>query len=195
MFCPFVFRPEAMRKRSKYVVLAIGVVLLSTYVPLQYMVVEMYEHNLRAIALLFDMIVRIVVPLILIVAINTAVIATLCKRRFQQNTVSTNRRSYVEVFTKITVLTGLSFTMSNTIDFIRAMHYIGFIRSSMPWRPLVNIGYCMIFFNCFSNPLICFAVCKSVREDLWSAVCMVARKCRNACRCRRLEPEPEPAYV
>jgi len=192
LFFPFVFRPEAMRKRSKYVVLAISVVLVSTYVPMQYMKWEMYQHRLMAI--LFDLTVRIGVPFLLIVTINTAVVATLCKRRFQQNTVSTNRRSYVEVFTKITVFTGLSFILSNTADFMREISFTGFIGPDTE-SYLVAISYPMLWVNCVSNPVICFIVCKSVREDLWSAVSMVARKCRNACRCRRPEPEPEPAHV
>jgi len=194
MFCPFVFRPEAMRKRSKYVVLAICVVLVSTYVPLQYMASKMYEHELRRITKLFDLIVRILVPFILIVTINTGVVATLCWRRFQQNTVSTNRRSYVEVFTKITVFSGLSFTLSYTAEIIKAICFVNCMGIDK-YRYLVGIAICMLWFNCFANPVFCFIVCKSVRDDLWSAVSMVARKCRNACRCRRLEPEPEPAYV
>jgi len=194
MFCPFVFRPEAMRKRSKYVVLAICVLLVSTYVPLIYF--RRYMHWI--IKMLFDMAIRIVVPFILIVTINTAVVATLCKRRFQdfqQNTVSANRRSYVEVFTKITVFTGLSFTLSNTADFISTIGYMGIIGYGMFRMILVYIYDYLLYFNCISNPVICFIVCKSVRDDLWSAVSMLARKCRNAWRCRRLEPEPEPAHL
>jgi len=187
MFYPFVFRPQAMRKRSKYVVLAICVLLIFTYVTLLYFRMNMHLH--WEIKMLIEMAMRIVVPFILIVTINTAVVATLCRKWFQQNTVSTNRRSYVDVFTKITVFTGLSFILSNTADLISAMGFIG-IEYRVFWLITEHIYDCMLFFNCVSNPVISFIVCKSVRDDMWSAVCMVARKCRNACRCRRLEPEP-----
>ena len=88
MLCPFVFRHQGMRRRSKYVVLAICVLLLSTYVPLKDFGSNVHWLNVE----LFDLSVRVVVPFILIVVINTAVVAILCKRRFQQDTVSTNRK-------------------------------------------------------------------------------------------------------
>jgi len=196
MFCPFVFRPQAMRRRSKYVVLAICVLLISTYVPLKYSYIYT-DHVDGQIMNLFDLTVRIVVPFILIVVINTAVVATLCKKRFQQNTVSTNRRSYVEVFTKITVFTGLSFTLSNTLGVIIYMHSFGIDLEITSFYTVMNVAEYLYFCNCFSNPVICFTVCKSVREDVWSFVSMVAMKCRNALHCRRLEQEnlPEPVPV
>jgi len=195
MCCPFVFRPQAMRRRSKYVVLAICVLLISTYVPLKYF--YMYSVDWRIMQLI-DLTVRMVVPFILIVVINTAVVAILCKKRFQQNTVSTNRRSYVEVFTKITVFTGLSFTLSNTVGvFMFLFDYFNFYLGIFPLLTVYEVADYMYYFNCISNPVICFTVCKSVREDLWSFVSMVAMKCRNAFQCRRLEQEnlPEPVPV
>jgi len=191
MFCPFVFRPQAMRKRSKYVVLAICVLLVSTYVQ----ITEIESSPQWKANELCDLTVRIVVPFILIVTIDTAVVATLCKKRFQQNTVSTNRRSYVEVFTKITILTGLSFMLSNTTGVISLMFYFGFVDFGGYPFTFNKISRYMYFFNCFANPVICFAVCKSVRDDLRFAVCMVAKKCRNTCHCRQLEPKPEPVHV
>jgi len=190
---PFVFKPQDMQKRSKYVVLGICVLLVSTFVSLIYFT---SDENWK-MSFQFDIAVRIVLPFTLIVTMNTAVVATLCRRKFQQNTRSTNQTRFVEIFTKITLLTGLAFVLSN------ALYVTLFIVLVCPLCTILNLdiisynvfSQCMYFFNCLSNPVISFIVCKSVREDLWSFVCMIARKCRNTCQCRRPDQVPDPVHM
>jgi len=188
---PFVFKPQDMQKRSKYVVLGICVLLVSTFVPLKcltnYKQWKMVEQ--------FDLGVRIVLPFTLIVTMNTAVVATLCRRKFQQSTASTNQTRFVEIFTKITLLTGLAFVLSNALYVTQFILYGCPLITSLSVEIIYLFSECMYFFNCLSNPVICLIVCKSVREDLWSFVCMIARKCRNTCQCRRPDQVPDPVHV
>ena len=188
---PFTFHPQDMRKRSKYVVLGIFVMLVSTFVPSVYF---RSEENSKVVSL-FDLGVRIVLPFTLIVTMNTAVVATLCQRKFQHNTLSTNRTSYVEVFTKITLLSGLAFMLSNAIGVMEFMIKVFGIQMLRSYILIHVLALIMYFFNCLSNPIICLIVCKSVREDLWSFVCMIAQQCRNTCQCRRPNQVPDPVHV
>jgi len=187
---PFVFKPQDMQKRSKYVVLGICVLLVSTFVPIRYF---RNNENWNMVSQ-FDIAVRIVLPFTLIVTMNTAVVATLCKRKCQQNTRSTNQTRFVEIFTKITLLTGLAFVLSNAFYVTEFIVHV-FNIYMYGYYYVVVLAVSMYFFNCLSNPVICLIVCKSVREDLWSFVCMIARKCMNTCQCRRPDQVPDPVHV
>ena len=190
---PFVFKPQDMQKRSKYVVSGICVLIVSTFVPLQY-----FDSYIKFETEQFDIALRIVLPFTLIVTMNIAVVATLCRRKFQQSTRSTNQTRFVEIFTKITLLTGLAFVLSNAIGvilFMFDMFGIQLNNNNTSSYLIHFLGESMYFFNGLSNPVISFIVCKSVREDLWSFVCMIARKCRNTCQCRRPNQVPDPVHV
>ena len=192
---PFVFKPQDMQKRSKYVVSGICVLIVSTFVPLQYF----GNINNSTVVSLLIIGIKIVLPFTLIVTMNTAVVATLCQRKFQQNTASTNQTRFVKIFTKITLLTGLAFILSNALLVTRFIDYVFDIQMyDYELRILIYVhvlSNSMFFFNCLSNPVISFIVCKSVREDLWSFVCMIARKCRNTCQCKRPDQVPDPVHV
>jgi len=188
---PFVFKSQDMQKRSKYVVLGICVLLVSTFVPLLYF---RYDKNYKMVVQ-FNLGVRIVLPFTLIVTMNTAVVATLCRRKFQQSTASTNQTRFVEIFTKLTLLTGFAFVLSNALDVIVCMvDLFGDEMYGYDWLTSA-LSSNMNFLNCLSNPVICLIVCKSVREDLWSFVCMIATKCRKTCQCRRPDQVPDPVQV
>jgi len=185
---PFVFKSQDMKRRSKYVVLAICVLFTAVYVFMNY-----YNVISDEIGLLISLGVVVPLPFILIVLFNTVVVATLCRNNMQQNTVSSNHSRYVDVFTKITILTGLSFVVSNSL-FVYCYIWV-WINDSVDLKLLryllLWIAPVMQFSNCALNPIIGFAVCKSVREDAKSSVCKIVRMCR----CKKQGQVPATAHV
>jgi len=163
-----------MKRRSKYVVLAICVLLTAICVPVNSFAPKFTKQIIAGV-------VGIVLPFILILTFNIVVVATLCRNKMQQNAVSFNHSSYLDVFTKITISTGLSFVVSNSL-----LVYVYVRRWTDPalfddiwWSVIfVAIAPIMKFVNSVSNPVICFVVCKSVREDMWACVCVVVKRCR-----------------
>ena len=173
---PFVFKSQDMNRRSKYVVLAICVLFTAVYVFMNY-----YNVIFDDIGLLISLGIVVPLPFILIVLFNTVVVATLCRNKMQHNTVSSNHSRYVDVFTKITILTGLSFVVSNSLlvyVYVRLWTDPALLDDIWLTVIFVAIAPIMKFVNSVSNPLICFAVCKSVREDMWACVCVVVKRCR-----------------
>ena len=155
----------------------------------------MYSYGVMSVKneLLITLGVVVVLPFILIILFNTVVVATLCRNKVQQNTVSSNHPRYVDVFTKITILTGLSFEVSNSVFvycYIRL--WINGIYDMRWLRNLLrSIAIVMPFSNSVFNPIIGFAVCKSIREDARSSVCKIVRMCR----CKKPGQVPEIAHV
>jgi len=184
---PFVFKSQDMNRRSKYVVLAICVLFTAVYVFMNY-----YNVIFDDIGLLISLGIVVPLPFILIVLFNTVVVATLCRNKMQHNTVSSNHSRYVDVFTKITILTGLSFVVSN---FLFVYCYIRvWINDIDDWRLLrylfLWIAPVMQFSNSVLNPIIGFVICKSVREDARSSVCKIVRMCM----CKNPGQVPEIAH-
>jgi len=87
---------------------------------------------------------QIVFPFTLIVTMNTAVVATLCKRRFQHSTMSTNRTGYVDVF--FNNLTGLAFVLSNAIDAMGFIMSLFNVHTFVSWWLIIRLSQCMYVF-------------------------------------------------
>ena len=113
----------------------------------------------------------------------TIALATLCKQR--RNLVSTNQERYVNVFTKLTLLTGLSFVVSNTTDFAYSTLHIFGLEHSLDalhvndLMLLVDLSLMMCYFNCLLNPIISVVVCKSMPEDIKTFLQRLLRVCRR----------------
>jgi len=171
---PFVFKPQDMKNRSKYVVLAICVLLTATYVA-----INSFEN--QGIPDLVETVVATVLPFILIFTFNSVVLATLCRNKLQEHTVSSNHSRYVDVFTKITISTGLSFVVSNSLlltVYVRWWTDSTVVENDIWWAVIfTSMAPVMYFLNSVLNPVICFVVCKGVREDMWACACMVVKCC------------------
>jgi len=122
---PFVFQSQTMRKRSGYVILVI--VLLQLLAQYQ----TSFAHNFtqhtcyflrydkkRFERMIVALVLTLLVPFIVIVVFNAATVFTLCRNRLRRNTVS-GTRDCVSVFTKLTLIAGLSFVFS----FARITYY------------------------------------------------------------------------
>ena len=136
-------------------------------------------------------------PFIVVVVFNAATVLTLCRNRMRSNTMS-GSRDYVNVFTKLTLMTGVSFIISFalmvffTIDTLIRVH-------TNDMYILIVIDYVaksMRYFNSCTNPIICYIVCKSLRADMKHFLCLVARRfqCafkRNHTETARMNMDPD----
>jgi len=188
---PLQFKCQDMRRRSKYVILVIVVLQpFIQFIQLYYIkkgkrVCEFPEEWPRILYYrIFSNFVVFLIPLIVIVVFNVATVAALFKQRLRRNTVS-GSRNHVIVFTKLTIMTGVSFVLSYTYYSVITVYtlfeneniYSDFIFHSTP------IGHIMIYFNCLMNPVICFILCKSTREDIVPFLGFVAQKIQRKCIC------------
>jgi len=202
IMCPFVFKSHTMRRRSKYVILVIVLLQpLSQYASLYFMKKgignegdlnnpycypyneELYEFD----KFLGETCLTYLLPFIVVVVFNAATVFTLCRSRMRRITVS-GSRDYVNVFTKLTLMTGVSFiiafalTVFFTIDMRTRVDLI-----DMYLMVIYFVGRSMRYFNSCMNPIICFSVCKSLREDIKHFLSLVARKCQCACKGPQIE--------
>jgi len=131
---PFVFKSQDMSRRSKYIVAIIIVIQPLTQIfNFMYITSETnpfinYTYCLGAIkewqlAEILHICLTIAIPFLEIVTFNLATITALCRNRFRQQTVSGNR-DYVLVFTKITIMTGVSFIISYFLEIYKYINYI-----------------------------------------------------------------------
>ena len=185
---PFVFKSQDMIRRSKYIVLAICVLITAIHVPINTFASDFTQKVVEGV-------VRMALPFFMIVTFNAVVIETLCRNKKQRHTVSPNHSRYVDVFTKITILTGLSFVVSNVLlvyVYIKWWTDRAVLLDDIWFRVIFGaIAPIMQFLNSVSNPVICFAVCKSVREDMWACACTVVKMCR----CNKPEHVSETSYL
>jgi len=173
---PLTFRSTDMRRHSKYALPSIVILVLLGNIPAFYVFEQLKgtvycQYNIHL--LVYDIsavLFRILLPFIAIVTFNGCTIATLCKQR--RNPVSTNQERYVNVFTKITLLSGLSFVISNTMNVTYStMHIVGLthvfdaLQRNDYWLA-VDMSFYMCYFNCLMNPIISVVVCKNMQEDL-----------------------------
>jgi len=188
---PLKFRSHEMRKHAKHAILIIVVLVivanipaLYAYIPLEGTIFCNYNTDFdNLISYSIAIAVRSLLPFIAIVTFNCCTIATLCKQR--RNSVSTNQERYVNVFTKLTLLTGLSFVISNTMDVAYStMHIMGpsHFWAALHWNDfmlVLDLSFMMCFFNCLMNPIICIMVCKSMQKDIKTFLQRLLRVCRR----------------
>jgi len=184
---PLKFRSNDMRKHSKYAIPIIVILLLLGNIPTFYTFKQIkgsvyciYSADINLYNLI-EISVRSLLPCIAIVTFNCCTIATLCKQR--RNSVSTNQERYLNVFTKLTLLTGLSFVISNSVD-VTYLHIFGLthLLDAFHWTDamlVLDLSFMMCYFNCLMNPIISVVVCKSMLEDIKTFLQRLLRACRR----------------
>ena len=181
---PCLFRSEDMRRRSKYVLIAIMVFFLIANITPLVILVKCENKSACCSIQTVDMdiistiesSIRILVPFITIVIFNCATIVSLCKNQFHRSSATSNRQNDVNVFTRLAILTGVSFILSNTLDIYRVIVTVFKIDISGSFESIFYIfidwSNALYYLNGTMNPIICFAVCKCMREDLQAAVAL-----------------------
>jgi len=176
-----------MSKRSKYIVSTIIIVQPFTQIAKLIYVESMPNNCIIKDARLSDSLhscLAIAVPFLVIITFNLATITALCRNRFRRHTVSGNR-DHVHVFTRITILTGVSFVVSYSLRLAISVYFT--LDLELDWFvyiawPLVDA---MIYFNSCMNPIICFVVCKSIHDDMKTFLKAVIRTVRRPCATKR----------
>ena len=203
---PFMFQSQNMRKRSRYIVIAIFIVFVSTYASVTFIQFDdsaalyqdldtflsycFYYKQRSDTMLILELCVRVIIPFVLIITFNVATVVSLCKNKMQSN--SANQRAHVQVFTKLTVLTGISFTIANSADAVFAVTRI----FSLPVVKFVlNHREEFLYLNNVMNPIICFLVCKSARDDMKTFLLKIATRLRCTRLCRRSQQGASIATV
>jgi len=184
---PFVFKPQDMRKRSKIVLLVILILQpFMQFITFYYVYAKDDDCVGNAIVVnygsVFHAFVIILIPFAIIILFNVATVAALIRSR--RHAVS-GHRDHVAVFTKLTLLTGVSFVLSYTIAVVITMYVLLDLEEFPRILDLMlSPSYTMWLFNSAMNPIICMIVCKSVREDIALFVRAVGRRFRRQCTCR-----------
>jgi len=201
---PFVFRSQDMSRRSKYIIAIIIVMQPLTQIfNLMYVTIktDLVTNNTYCQYTSKDewrigdglhMCLAIAIPFLVIIAFNLATITVLCRNKFRQHTVSGNR-DHVLVFTKITIMTGISFIISYSLELYRCIYII--FNSEMDniiWMSQY-MGYAMVYFNSFMNPIICLVVSGSMHDDMRSFLMAVIRRVLRPCASRCWPQESETA--
>jgi len=212
---PFVFKSQDMSRRSKYIIAIIVVMLPFTQtLNLIYMTSrssQHYNHTYCSVTswegILIDeslhVCLAIAIPFLVIIFFNLATITALCRNRFRQHTVSGNR-DHILVFTKITIMTGVSFVLSYFMYFYRCIIWIS--ESLGEWGTFHNRVYVisislhegMVYVNSCMNPIICLVVCRSMHDDMKAFLMAVIRRVRRPCASRQSHhnlPTPNAAQI
>jgi len=184
---PFVFRSQDMSRRSKYIVAIIIVMQPFTQI-VKIIYGKGYDTDCGMdkfqIVYMLYMCLAIAIPFLVIVTFNLAIITVLCRNRFRQHTVSGNR-DHIVVFTKITIMTGISFVLSYSLE-IYFMVYLSFEFSERNNFYLMSkyMSFAMVYFNSFMNPIICLVVCRSMHDDIRSFLMAVIQRVLRPCASR-----------
>jgi len=202
---PLVFRSQNMSRRSKYIIALIVIMQPFTQIfNLMYMTTNSYDNftycsisrEQHHIAHGMYMGLTIAIPFLVIVTFNLATITVLCRNRFRQHTVSGNH-DHVLVFTKITIMTGVSFVMAYSLELCICIYLIfelhWYITSSYLHYAMFSLGPAMVYFNSCMNPIICLVVCRSMHDDIKSFLMAVIRILRRPCASRCWLQESETA--
>jgi len=126
---------------------------------------------------------EIVIPFAVITTFNLATITVLCRRRCGQHTVS-GSRDHVHVFTKITIMTGVSFVVSYSLELGKCLYVIFNLDRGSIFTIQKYMGEGMMYFNSCMNPIICLVVCRSMHVDLKSFLVAIIRSVREPCAIR-----------
>jgi len=198
---PFVLKSQAMRKRSK-IVLAIIIVLQPFMQSLIYY--DRIGHGrgyclfssdaVKKVYQEFYAVVILIIPFAVILTFNVATVATLIRQRRLRRQSVTGRCDHVSVFTKLTLLTGVSFCLTYTLWTVISLHVVFRLgMSEYMTYVLFPPAVALIYFNSVMNPIICYVVCKSVRDDIKHFIRAIARRIRRCCTCGRSQREiPTP---
>jgi len=201
---PFVFKSQDMSGRSKYIIAIIIVMQPLTQIfTLLYCkgITESVTNEDYCIYNSTDefrivesvhMCLAIAIPFLVIVTFNLAIITVLCRNRFQQHTVSGNR-DYIQVFTKITIMTGVSFVLSYSLELCFGIYVIFLFKIDNIFLMATFLTTAMVYFNSCMNPIICLVVCKSMHDDIKSFLMAVLRRVRRPCASRCWHQESETA--
>jgi len=197
---PFVFKSQSMRARSKIVLLVLLVLQpFVQFIPLLYN--EMGRYDCMATqysweySTFFYAIVCILLPFVVILTFNVATVATLIRHRLRRQPVA-GRQDHVHVFTKLTLITGVSFVLSYILMAIHVLYHMiigveinvqNVFQSQL--FMLTGLSATMLYLNSVMNPIICFIVCKCVRDDIKQFLTAVARMIRRNCTCRSSQQE------
>ena len=162
---PIRFKCQDMRRRSKFVSLVI--VVLQPFIQFIHLFYakqgkyfcEFSEDWSETFYILFSVFVGILIPLIVIVVFNVATVLALFKQRRRRNNVSISR-SHANVFTKLTITTGVSFVLSYTYFSVLSVYNL-FANKGISITIVLSypFGHIMTYFNCLMNPIICLVVC------------------------------------
>ena len=174
---PLKFRSQDIPKHSKYAIPLIIVLALLGNIPALYGYSQLegtlycyYDMNFDDLVYFIENCVRIIVPFMIIVISNGCTVATLFKQ--ERNSISPIQGRYINVFTKLTILTGLSFIVSNSIEIFDIIWFGFDLGSSFPELGvdvrllIIDLKSILCYFNCFMNPIICMVICKSMYEDI-----------------------------
>jgi len=207
---PFVFKSQDMSRRSKYIIAMIIVVQPLTQIITLYdsTIVTPYIRYLntnktycaytkdnRRIVNILHLCLAIAIPFLVIVTFNVATITTLCRNKFTQHTVSGNR-DHVLVFTKITILTGISFVISYFFEICKSIYFDFHLEWDKFFLIIFHLNPAMNYFNSCMNPIICLVVCRSMHDDIKSFMMFVIQRVRKPCasRCWHQESETTNAF-
>ena len=202
---PLFFQTKDMRKRSKIILIVIVI-----FQPLIQSMRLYYEKMVRVksidscvfsnnmifkVFIVFENCVTFLIPFAVIVTFNTATVSTLIKQRFGRDAVF-GRQDHVNIFTKLTLLTGMSFVLAYTPWTVLIIHKpfdLGLSKFIM--AILAEPFYVMLFFNSVMNPIICIIFCKSVRDDITYFIKAIARRTRWCCTCGRSHSEVSTSNI
>jgi len=199
---PLFFRSQDMRKRSKYILIVIWAVFLVANIIFLYSVGKCKDRNAccGVTDINMDTVVAVVAsisalcPYLIIVTFNLATIIALCKSKLERrNTVSTYHRSYINSFTKLTVITGIAFVLANFLDLVRGVFIVmgRNFSESVERRFEILLDWSNVYYLYpVLNPIMSIAICKSVREDFTSSVQLIWRyfSCgQSKCVCHTVE--------
>ena len=205
---PLVFRSQDMSRRSKYIIAMIVIMqpltqsfnlMYQTSKTDSYRKLTNCDYNStdeQHIAESMHMCLAIAIPFLVIITFNVATITALCRNRFRQHTVSGNH-DHVLVFTKITIMTGVSFVMAYSLELCICIYLIfelhWYITSSYLHYAMFSLGPAMVYFNSCMNPIICLVVCRSMHDDIKSFLVAVIQRVRRPCASRCWQQESETA--
>ena len=130
--------------------------------------------------LIFVIVVVVLIPFAVILIFNLATLATLIRRRFRRRAAVIDRQDHVSVFTKLTLLSGVAFILSFTLHSVIVMDMsfeLGISHNTL--NLLYPPAAVMFYFNNVINPVICFIVCKSARDDIKQFISVFARMIRR----------------
>jgi len=125
-----------------------------------------------------------VIPFLVVITFNLATIMALCRNSFR-HTMSGNR-DHILVFTKITIMTGVSFVMAFSLELYYGINIIFDLKLDIIYLnyALSYLSPAMLNFNSCMNPIICLVVCKSMHDDIKSILMAVIRRVRRPCASR-----------
>jgi len=196
---PLVFKTQDMRKRSKILLTVLVVLQPFCQFLVLYYAHAIKEEDAKNLSFIYDMywcviddmfvaklhklisFVIMFISFVIILVFNLVTVATLTRQRLKSHMV-TGGRNHVNVFTKLTLLTGVSFVFSYALMVVMAMNFFTPFEIPIYMQLKLYAAYnVMLSFNGVMNPIIGFIVCKSVRQDIKHFQKVIARVMHRTC--------------